>query len=510
MELSLINERLSYAENVFSETHTTEETMEMIVPDAMPDILRIISADAVVLLRSKDTSTERVTVSGAATVSVIYAPEGETGLRRVRLEIPFQITGGGHRITPLSRATVRLIPGAVNAMALNPRKVSVRINVAADISCYNDTELIIPSSIAAAELQNIEVLPGETEVSLPVEVLEKTFVASYEYQIPQTNPPVGEILKTTVSLTPGEYKVVGSKLIFKGLTTVSVLYSSADGGEVAACSYETEYSQLLELENANTGSEFEIIPLLTGAYIESDTLSDSDGRRLSAELHIVAQCVARCSKRFGFISDAYSSRYELETIQSALSLAGTPVSFCVPAVLRTTLEAPELSRIITVTAKPGLPTGGFTDGKLSLSTPVDVEALYVTNDGAIRSATVGSVVEASADIAVGTELKISARCSGEVYGAAADGGIEVRAPIELLVQSAATHECKFISELSIDDETPLDLPDLPSLVIARVSHGDSLWTLAKRHRSTCALIAAANELEEGESLPTVLVIPKKR
>ena len=511
MELSLIRDRFSYAENISSETHTTEEAMEMIVPDAMPDILRIVSSDAMVLIRSKDTSSERVTIGGVAMVSVVYVPDGERGLRRVNLELPFRIAADNSRITPMSNAAVRLLPGSANAIALNPRKISVRVNIAAEISCFENTELEIPTSIAPAEYDCIEALSGEMEVTLPIEVLEKTFTASCEYQIPPSSPPMGEILRTDVSLVPGEVKVVGSKLIFKGTTTITILYCGADSGEVTACSFDTEYSQILELENATADSEFEIIPLLTGAYIENGSMSDTEGRRFAAELHIAAQCVARSKIMLRYISDVYSSKFELEASWASLALYGAPTARSTPTVLRATLEASELSRVVSVSARPGAPVGTLTDGEYKLTTPVEVEALYIANDGAVRTADARFSVDTTlTDVGSENGLRSTAKCSGDVYGVPADGGIEVRVPIEISVQETTKFECTHISDISIDTEVPLDLALLPSLVIVRVSSGDSLWTLAKRHHSTCELIAGANELEEGAVLPGVLVIPKKR
>jgi len=237
----------------------------------------------------------------------------------------------------------------------------------------------------------------------------------------------------------------------------------------------------------------------------------SESRRISAELHIAAQCIAHSHKKFGFISDVYSSKFELEAAQSKLTMCGTPAAHRVPAVLHAELEALELSRIVSVAAKPGVAGCAGTDGETRISVPVEVEALYITNDGAARAVAGRFNVEASAaDIKSETGLKFSVKNSGEVYGAGSDSGIEVRVPLEVTVFETTTQVCSFISGITIDENEPVDNPELPSLVIARVAQSDSLWTLAKRYHSTRELIAAANELEEGTELPGVLVIPKKR
>ena len=85
MDIFLNKEKLGYIKNVFSATLPQEETMEMIVPDAMPDIERIVDTDANVFLRSKSTDSGRIMVTGVADVTVLYCPEGEMGVRKWRL-----------------------------------------------------------------------------------------------------------------------------------------------------------------------------------------------------------------------------------------------------------------------------------------------------------------------------------------------------------------------------------------------------------------------------------------
>ena len=77
MDIYLNKEKINYVKNVLNTKLSMRETMEMIVPDALPDILRIVDTDAIVYLRSKATDNGRVSVSGVAAATVLYAPDGE-------------------------------------------------------------------------------------------------------------------------------------------------------------------------------------------------------------------------------------------------------------------------------------------------------------------------------------------------------------------------------------------------------------------------------------------------
>jgi hypothetical protein len=509
----MTRETLRYAENVLREARGAEETAEVIVPDALPDILRIVGTDAEITVRSKETSEGRVSVSGAILATVIYAPEGGGAPRRINAELPFAISAEGERVTPACRVTARMATRSVSASAVNPRKLAVRAAVFAEINCYLDTSLELPSGIAPESGGAIELLHGEAELCLPADVLEKTFTINEEYQIPAALPPVGELLKSSVALSPEDTRVVGSKLIFKGMARVSLLYAPPDGSDLLQSAFETEFSQILELENADSGSEFEIIPQLISSRVEAGGEQGADGRHVAAELRIAAQCVARSKIKAGFVRDAYCPRYALETAVMPLSFENSLGERPAGAVLRGALDAPDAARVVSVTARPGPVSAVRENGALALVCPVEAEALYIDSDGAPRRAEGCFEVSASLPDAGGNvRCSPRAECSRDVYGVAADGAIELRIPVEML--SRETELCEFgaISALTVDEASPVDLAALPSLVIARVSSGDSLWSLAKRHRSARELIISANGLERDDAPRTgdMLVIPKKR
>ena len=65
-----------------------EETLESIVPDAFPDISRIVSAVGKVFLKDKELGEGSLRLSGTARVTVLYIPEGEAAPRPRGLRIP--------------------------------------------------------------------------------------------------------------------------------------------------------------------------------------------------------------------------------------------------------------------------------------------------------------------------------------------------------------------------------------------------------------------------------------
>lgn len=108
MELELERTQRSGYETVLETTVTHEETMEMIVPDACPDILRICDTGGAVCLRSKEVLEGRVEVLGSVKASVLYLPDGEEGMRK--LEVPMPFTCGVDAAGVTGQCTVVAIP----------------------------------------------------------------------------------------------------------------------------------------------------------------------------------------------------------------------------------------------------------------------------------------------------------------------------------------------------------------------------------------------------------------
>ena len=75
VEISFESDSLRYFERLYSASFTHEETTEIIVPDALPDVGGVLTVEGLALLRGKEASTDSLTVTGVCDLSVLYLPE---------------------------------------------------------------------------------------------------------------------------------------------------------------------------------------------------------------------------------------------------------------------------------------------------------------------------------------------------------------------------------------------------------------------------------------------------
>ena len=136
MELELDRTQLNGYEALLDTTLFQEETLEMIVPDACPDILRVVETDGKVLLRSKEAMDGRVELTGTIRACVLYLPDGESGMRHLDVSIPFRACAEGKDIGPGCSVTACARLRRADTRAVNPRKVLVRAEAAIGVTVF--------------------------------------------------------------------------------------------------------------------------------------------------------------------------------------------------------------------------------------------------------------------------------------------------------------------------------------------------------------------------------------
>ena len=140
MDIRFKGASLQYYECILNTAVSQEDTAEMIVPDALPDVAEIIMTDGVSLIRGKDVRRSGISVSGISELTVLYLAE-DGRLCRMPVEIPFEneisfnVPDDAARIV----ATVRLI--SCEARILNSRKLLLRAEVCITVSVWTPKEL---------------------------------------------------------------------------------------------------------------------------------------------------------------------------------------------------------------------------------------------------------------------------------------------------------------------------------------------------------------------------------
>ena len=508
LELELEETPLSGYEQVHETTAVQEETMEMIVPDACPDILRIVDTEARAELGSRESQEGRAEVSGTVRGGILYLPEGEEGPRKLELTIPFRCTvehpaiHSGYRVVALPRVV------GVETRSLNPRKVLTRVEVAVEAEIFAPNQRRAAGGAVCPPEEGVEQLRSEEGWYGPVCVTEKPFPFADSVDLPSSRP-AAEVLRHRLTSVCSESKVIGSKLIFKGTAALHLLYRTADG-QLCTADFELPISQILEVPEAGEGCD----PTVTVAVLTSSCALEpgSEGRSVRVELELLAQAVLRAQRPLTLLTDLYSTVWESETEGEELPLEELVDQGVRRETVRELLETGvEAGTVCDAWATLGHVNQSREGKQLWLEVEVTAAVLFRTEEGALESVSRHFTVRCPLDAPEGCLCSWRCELPEGVQASPAGGGLEVRFPVDYHFLTRRVRRPRVITAARLDQEKPREREGQPSIVLRLAGRGERLWDVAKHYATTEGDICQANELEGGH-LPEgqLLLIPRKR
>ena len=198
-----------------------EESGDVVVPDSLPDIVRIVETEARIELRSKEQRGGKLYAEAYADVSVIYVPETGGGLCRLAVSLPFAAV---FELENFSDRMIQTILTAqlqqVTARELNPRKITVRTAVSFTCTIYTTREILVRTGV---DNEAVEYLTETKRVRLIGGVYEKSLSVTDSVELPGDLIGEPEILRCETAACVNERKQIKNKVVIKGDVTLSML-----------------------------------------------------------------------------------------------------------------------------------------------------------------------------------------------------------------------------------------------------------------------------------------------
>lgn len=509
MELELKTTHLNSYDTVLDTTVFQEETVESIVPDACPDIQRILDTEAMVCLGGKEAQEGRIEVAGIVRCAILYLPDGAAGPRRMTTSIPFTCVAEAAGIR--SSCTIMAVPRVCSAdtRSLNPRKVLTRVNLAVDVRVLCPKSDNICDGVESDPAAGIHQLLETRQINTVSAVAEKPFTFSDDLNIPGSKPPAAELLKSRVDLACSESKIIGNKLIFKGEAKLKLLYRNASGG-FSNANFELPFSQIMEVSGVGEDAQCSLDVVLTGCDCSLE--GSDEGRTVAVSLSMVAQANIRENREITLLSDVYSTAYQLSSEHRAHNfstvLENAEQLVNVREIVETSVQVRD---VLDAYVNIGEMMQRREENKVSLSAETMITLLCVGEDDDLY--TITKSIPAVCPVELPREAACMGRCvcRGDCSATPVGGGVEVRYTLSFLCLATNTSNAVGISDMRLEENTPRDTSGQPSIILRMVGEGERLWDIAKAYGTTMEEIGQANALSE-ETLPVgqVLLIPKKR
>ncbi len=481
------------------------------VPDAKPDIEKIITYRGTSVIDEVTPYENKVKIIGTVCFSVLYKTVNEENgipgqVEVFSSEIPFEDIVNVDGADDSDYAEVRSVLEDLSVTMLNSRKFEVRglVGNALMVYCKKDVN-------AASRIDNGQGIECRyKEINFTNMELNKHEVIRLreEAEIPRSKPNIKEIIWHSVALRNTETRIVSDKLQIRGELELFAIYRSEEEGiPLQYVSMTQDFSQ--ETEPGETDEDMIIEALVTLGKGDVSVRPDADGepRVILMEYNLDIKIKGFADESLTLISDMYSPDAELSMMTEECSYE----NLLMKNSAKTKVTGKERLRgsnakIMQVCSVEGdvEPDNVVTDKEsITVSGIVKAAILYVSADDDNPFAawnteipfeyTVNTVpVSENDSIRIIPSLE---HISVQLLGI---DEVEIKATVNLDITIFARGKINTISDievLPIDSEKKAAMPEIVGYI---VKPEDNLWSIARKYYSTTDSIKALNNLESDE------------
>ncbi|MBE6956375.1 MAG: DUF3794 domain-containing protein [Ruminococcaceae bacterium] len=502
--MELTWEHIDHCKLMLDTCISQEETQEIIVPDACPDIRDIVEAGGQLFVTDRSIENGALVVNGRIDGWVLYCPEDAQGPCRMEIRMPFSVKTDAAGCSPEGHSIIRPVLCRVDARTLNPRKVLVRADLSFGVTLYESQVLTLCSGATCEEPAGIQKLTGNYSAYLTTQVREKHVSVYEEVRLPMEFQGETDLVCPEARAWCTECRMVGNKLLFKGEARVRLRCISQ--GQLRSTTIPVGFSQVIEMDGVGEQADCSVELFVSSLECVK---AGSDGQMLNVTLELFGQAVVCQQLSLTLLQDAYSTRSELAVETENCHLNELLDRSVKPRSVREVFETEVQAKYVIDTAVCVCRTDLVRQGDDTLAqTLLQIQVMYVDTQEQLRTVSRSITVSDRVDEPAPGTCRLLCRCISEPFAAIAAGGIEVHFDLEFgcvltRQQSALMIKQARLSECSYGTTQPR-----PSAVLRMPLPGERLWDIAKAYSTTIDQICQANALEEA-NLPTgrMLLIP---
>lgn len=496
MELQLGKQEHRMYTRIFDRIGEETCSVDAVVPDALGDLSALVVTEGTFCLWNLAFSDKSAQIEGCVAADVVYTEENGA-LRSFPVELPVKVHMSGDTLSEDVRPWLRCTLAALDARAVNSRKVRVTARLSLCLRAYRETELKLTERIESdggAVFTHTEPLC----VHVPVAVEEQTFTATQMHRFTAGQPETDRLLCHTESVLFDEVRIADGRAVVQGRVRASVSYLQQGQSCPVVETFETPFSQLLDCPPDAEPCMVQASVSLTAAYLNVSTAAD--GATLEAEYHLVAQAVCFGEVAAECVTDAYCNtaqlQLECETIPAGTVQPAEPLHLTAEGAIACDAAA------LTVRAQRAELCGAAADG-------CDVLVHLLVTDAEQRV----SCLEKRLHLPLETDGSgrvelLYALPEAPAVTATADG-FQLRAAVTVGLVRFCSSAFRQVTGVTAQERSS-PYAAVPSLTIVRWN-GEDLWQLSKRYCSSERCIRETNGLLDDDTpaeLPQYLLIPK--
>ncbi len=508
----------------------TELSGDYILPDTFPDVKRILRTTARPMLISRYASGKRLEYTGAVDYTVLFSSdesrEGEPAPESLHaVHFAEEFSGVLNEIAGLDGGEISIDPvmQSCTARLQNPRKLSIKASLTSAICVASPTALapVIDGPMTLEEELSLEKLTAVLPTLKQKRFLAGPYHISENLEPDGSQPAIDELVSCEASIHFNEARPSldgGLRIALKGEAVIDCLYMAQ--GEASDW---RSFTRKLPISASVDGSEYAAFfdgakeetlaaaVLGTVTEVSAAVGENSYGERRVVELDLAYEmdCRLLADTDTLFTMDVYATDREAVCDRRMLELTSLGKVVNANFSVSESFDGDGLlpAAVIGASAEAGLSCTSADRGRAILTGEAELSVL-LRRDGGFHPALFTLPLKCELNTGeIGNTSVCECTCHVTDLRVRADSGrLLCDFEVALTAVFLKKHRMEAVETVHCDREASPACEPAGGITLCYPSEGESLWSIAKRYKTTAAAIEAANP-DAADS--RVLFIPRR-
>lgn len=493
--MSVVTNNMKLNLNKAKVTKKDEKWIEqdIIVPDNMPDALKIINVSAFPYISDIENMKGRIKVVGKINYIVTYLSSDESmSIRGLNTSCPYSIILDNDKVKEGTNILVESSLKNIIFSLPNERKIAVKCEIEYTTEIIENTIVDVIKDFP--ENSNIEYTKCINTFN-NVKESKSGYISSNEnVQISKDASPMYEMLKYTYKIKDIEYKESYNKLLLKGMLEIYILYIG-ESNRICKEKVDVPFSGMVDIENIDSKDNVDIRFILRDLNVHINP--DIEQRTLSIDFKIEYRVCISENKEVEYVEDFYSKNSNLNYNEKTIEVVSRNIDATREISINDSISdiIPEGYKIIDY----DLDTSSV--GIQLLEDSIKVNGVAKLNV-MLQNKENGELENRNLDIMIDESIILEESWKNS------NVNIKIKDKKLVVTQNGNNIDIKIVIYLDIDaqnvitlnsiekiEEEAIDLKDISSINIYVVKEGDSIWKIAKKYKTSMDNIIQTNKLE---------------
>ncbi len=501
MPINTMNKSLRLNNVSINENVSKWIEQDIIVPDTKPDAVKLINVTVSPYVNNVEVMQDKIKVSGIINYFIIYKVEDNTFSNRGLFTThPYSEVLDVNGAMPDMSAVIKPICKNVIYSLPNERKISVKSEIVfktklkqiCDINLINrfDCENEIECKMCKKDFCNI------------VQDKKSIIASKEEFMLPKEAEDFYELLNVETKIINKEYKESYNKIMLKGDIDIKIIYLSEDQNEtVKKVKYTLPFSAMVELENINENSKFNISYNMQDFELKLNS-DITTSKTMNADYQIEVDIVMYEDEEVEYIEDFYSQNNELKYNVNNINAVTKTRDFNKNISTRENISniISDEMKLLDYRLDTSYIVPSVSGKNVNLEGQAKVSLLLQnTNTLELESKSIEIIVNENFEV---ENVVDSANIYVDIIDdniSITQNGTDLDVRIELVVNTSIEDVNTFNIIENIEDGT-LDISNLDSINIYVVKNGDTLWNIAKKYKTSVDKIVMTNDIQDPNTI----------